>query len=78
MFICCVFFLRLSPIATSLSPVTPGIDKKLIPKFRGPNEVKKVLDKDRYVVEDIERFQLTRVPFSEIVGPDQMKPWIRL
>ncbi|XP_078051475.1 uncharacterized protein LOC144477618 [Augochlora pura] len=58
--------------------VTPGINKKLIPKFRGPYEVKKVLDKGRYVVEDIHGFQLTRVPFSGIVGPDQMKPWIRL
>ena len=54
--------------------VTPGINKKLIPKFRGPYEVKKVLDKDRYVVEDIDGFQLRRIPFSGIVEPDQMKP----
>jgi hypothetical protein len=29
--------------------VTPGINKKLVPKFKGPYTVKKVLDKDRYV-----------------------------
>ena len=54
------------------------INKKLISKFRGAYEVEKVLDKDRYVVKDIDGFQLTRIPFSGIVGPDQIKPWIRL
>ncbi|EZA50993.1 hypothetical protein X777_10520 [Ooceraea biroi] len=57
--------------------VTPGVNKKLLPKFKGPYVVEKVLDNDRYVIKDVEGFQLTRVPFTGIVGPDQMKPWIR-
>ena len=57
--------------------VTPGINKKLIPTFKSPYEITKVLDHDRYVVQDIESFQLTRTPFSTIVGADQMKYWIR-
>lgn len=58
--------------------VTIGRNKKLIPKFRGPYCVKKVLDKDRYVVSDIEGFQLSQRPFESVVGPDRMKPWIKL
>ncbi|CAK9800876.1 Transposon Ty3-I Gag-Pol polyprotein [Anthophora plagiata] len=58
--------------------VTPGVNKKLIPKFKGPYQVTKVLDYDRYVVTDIEGFQLTRTPFTTVVGPDQIKPWVRI
>lgn len=58
--------------------VTPGVNKKLIPKFKGPYIVSKVLDRDRYVISDIEGFQLTRIPYTGIVGPDQMKHWIRI
>jgi len=57
--------------------VTPGVNKKLTPKFKGPYIVKEVLDYDRYVVKDIDGFQLTQRPFKGTVGPDQMKPWIR-
>lgn len=38
---------------------TPGINRKLIPKFKGPYMIKKVLDNDRYIVTDIEGFQLS-------------------
>jgi len=58
--------------------VTVGQNKKLIPKFRGPYVVKKVLDQDRYIVSDIEGFQLTQRPYEGIVGPDRMKRWIRV
>lgn len=36
---------------------TPGVNKKFIPKFKGPYVVSKVLDYDRYIVKDIEGFQ---------------------
>lgn len=55
--------------------VTPGVNKKLLPKFKGPYEIKNVLDHDRYVVSDTDGFQLTQKPFTTIIGPDQMKLW---
>lgn len=54
---------------------TPGCNKKLIPKFRGPYEVKAILDKDRYVIADIDGFQLTQIPFQTVCSPDQMRLW---
>lgn len=53
-----------------------GTNKKLLPKFRGPYEVKKVLEHDRYVIGDIERFQQTQMPYTSIVSPDQVKYWL--
>lgn len=58
--------------------MTVGQNKKLIPKFRGPYVVRKVLDRDRYIVSDIEGFQLTQRPYEGIVGSDRMKMWIRV
>jgi len=57
--------------------VTIGHNKKLIPKFRGPYVVRKVLNHDRYVVGDIDGFQVTQRPFETIVGPDRMKMWVK-
>lgn len=58
--------------------VTLGHNKKLIPKFRGPYVVRKVLDHGRYVVGDNKSFQITRRPFGSVVGPDRMKMWIQI
>lgn len=55
--------------------VTPGHNKKLLPKFKGPYVVKEVLDFDRYVITDVDGFQMTQLPYNGIVGPDSMKPW---
>lgn len=38
---------------------TPGVSKKLIPRFKGPYEVVTKLRNDRYVVADVEGFQNT-------------------
>jgi len=57
--------------------VTVGLNKKLIPKFRGPYIIIKVLDQDRYIVNDIEGFQVTRRPYERIVGPDRIKKWVK-
>jgi len=53
--------------------VTPGINKKLIPKFKGPYIVKTVLDNDRYIVSDIEGFQVTQMPYTGTVSADHTK-----
>lgn len=55
---------------------TAGINKKLVPRFKGPYVVKKVLDCDRYVVVDIDGFQLTQRPSTGILAPDQMRPYM--
>lgn len=53
--------------------VTPGVNKKLIPKFKGPYVVDTVLDNDRYVVSDIPGFQVTSIPYRSTVAPCRMK-----
>lgn len=55
---------------------TPGINKKLLPKYRGPYCVTKVLPNDRYIVEDIDNWQITQRPYQGIHAPAQMRPWI--
>lgn len=57
--------------------VTPNVNKKLIPKFKGPYQVKKLLENDRYLICDIENFQITQKPFEGIYGPENMKPWLQ-
>ncbi|KAK9711377.1 Integrase core domain [Popillia japonica] len=57
--------------------VTPGVSKKLIPKYRGPYMVTAVLDNDRYVVKDIPGFEVTQIPFEGIMAPSRMRPWFR-
>lgn len=54
-----------------------GVSSKLIPKFRGPFQVSKVLDNDRYFVKDVEGFQRTQRPYEGIWAVQNMKPWFR-
>ena len=56
--------------------VTPGTNKKLLPKFRGPYVVKKVLEKDRYIACDPEGHQLIQRPFEGVCAPENIKPWL--
>ena len=56
---------------------TAGINKKLLPKFKGPYEVKKILDYDRYVIGDIDGFQITQIPYTGIFAPEHMKPYVK-
>lgn len=51
-----------------------GFSQKLMPKFRGPFRVIKVLDHDRYVVQSM----INRTSTTTVVAIDSMKPWIVL
>lgn len=52
--------------------VTPGVNVKLLPKFKGLYVVK-VLDYDRYAIEDVPGFQLTHRSFSKVFSSVRMK-----
>jgi hypothetical protein len=58
--------------------VKPGINQKLLPKFRGPYQVKRALNKNRYVITDVPGYQLTNKPYNSILSTDKIKPWIRI
>lgn len=55
------------------NPIGKG---KLSENYRGPYVITKVLDKDRYVVEDIENCQLTQIPYKGIIEANNLKSWI--
>lgn len=55
--------------------VTPGYNKKLLPKYKGPYVIKTVLPNERYVVADIEGFQVTQIPYEGVLAPCRMKRW---
>lgn len=52
-----------------------GSNKKLIPKFRGPYAIHKVLPNDRYVIRDIENCQLTQLPYNGVVEASRLRSW---
>lgn len=55
----------------------PGTNAKLIPKFKGPYQVKKVLKKNRYVITNIPGCSLTQKALNTILSSDKLKLWIR-
>ena len=57
---------------------TPGINRKFEPKFKGSYEVIKVLENDRYVVKDIDSYQITQLPYVRTVAVDQTKCYLLL
>lgn len=54
---------------------TAGVPHKLIPRFRGPYQIIKTLRNDRYVVADIEGFQITQKPYQGVWEPANMRLW---
>lgn len=54
---------------------TVGRNKKFVPKFKGPYMVHRVLPHDRYVVRDIENFQVTQVPYDGVIESSHMRRW---
>jgi hypothetical protein len=58
------------------SNVATGQSHKLLPKWRGPFKVTRVLGNDRYVVEDIPGSKRSRLKYQSTAGAENMKPWI--
>lgn len=54
---------------------TPGVSQKLIPAFRGPYQVMKRFRNDRYLVADIDGFQVTQKPYKGVWEVANMRPW---
>lgn len=54
---------------------TKGASHKIIPKFKGPNEVTRVLQNDRYVLKDVSDHQVTQRPYEGIWEAANMRPW---
>lgn len=55
---------------------TVGVSRKLIPKFKGPYKISKVLRNDRYVLEDVEGFQQSRIPYKGVWAAANIRPWL--
>uniref|UniRef100_A0A1B0GQT2 RNA-directed DNA polymerase n=1 Tax=Phlebotomus papatasi TaxID=29031 RepID=A0A1B0GQT2_PHLPP len=54
---------------------TIGKNKKLIPKFKGPYVVHKVLPNDRYVIRDIEDCPITQLPYDGVIEACNIRKW---
>jgi hypothetical protein len=52
-----------------------GKSKKLLQKYIGPYEIKKVLNSDRFVVTGISKSTRSRKPYEGVVSVDKMKPY---
>lgn len=56
---------------------TAGLNKKLIPKYRGPYIIQKELGNDRYEISDVEEnCQITQMPYCGIVDSSRLKKWL--
>lgn len=54
-----------------------GASHKIIPKFKGPYEVVRVLRNDRYVIKDMSNHQMKHKPYEGTWEAVNMKPWVK-
>jgi len=57
---------------------TPGVSKKIIPRFRGPYEVQKILGNDQYLVVDCPGIQNSQKPYTGIWSSSNLRPWLKI
>lgn len=62
-------------VVTKNVDTTPGSNKKLIPKFKGPYGVHRVLPNDRYAIRDIENCQITKIPYDGVDEATHVRMW---
>ncbi|KAI8117719.1 hypothetical protein CVS40_10473 [Lucilia cuprina] len=55
-------------------PQSSGMSRKLEPRYKGPFIVSKVLDKDRYIIEDLPNSKRTTRHYSSVYASDKLKP----
>lgn len=56
---------------------TPGASRKLIPQFRGPYEIRKVLGNHRYLIADCPGFQNSQKQYTGVWAANNMRPWLQ-
>lgn len=54
---------------------SPGVSVNMIPKYKGPYQVERVLRNDRYVIKDVDEFQLSQTPYHGTWEASNMRPW---
>ncbi|EFA07709.2 hypothetical protein TcasGA2_TC002186 [Tribolium castaneum] len=60
---------------TSNAPT--GSSQKLLPKWRGPYRITKILGNDRYEVQNIPGLSRSRGTFISVAASENMRPWIQ-
>lgn len=58
------------------SIVSTGKSLKLVPKWKGPFRITKVLENDRYEVGDIPGSTRSRIPYSGVYAAEHLKRWV--
>lgn len=53
-----------------------GKSKKLVPKFQGPYRITKILDSDRFVIEDTPLTKRGNKRYQNVVAVDKIHPWL--
>lgn len=53
-----------------------GSSRKLLPKWRGPFQVSRILANDRYEVAEVKGSQRSQIPYLGVAGIDNIKPWV--
>lgn len=54
---------------------TAGVNKKLSPKYKGPYKITAVLPHDRYIVSDLDTFQVSQIPYNGTLEAANIKLW---